>query len=278
MHIRPGRQLIRSGIGRTGVGLLAVVVLVAAIGPLISPDPARETVRVLEPPSAGHPLGSDDVGHDVWARLASGARTSMVVAMGAGLLSTFLSAAVGISAGLAGGLYERASMRLVDALLVMPSILVLILLSAFIQPGIAGLILLISVMQWPGGARVLRAQTLSLKERPHVHASRAFGAGALHVVTRHIVPDLAPLLVVSFIHRARRAVFMEAGLAFIGIAAPSMVSWGTMIRNALGFYYTPAWSWWLLPPGICLSLLILSFLFIGHSLEKVMEPRLSPSR
>jgi peptide/nickel transport system permease protein len=274
MHVRPGRQLIRSATGRAGVGLLAVVVLIAVIGPFVSPDPARQTVRVLEPPSAAHPLGTDDVGQDVWARLASGARTSVVVAMGAGLLSTVLSAAVGISAGLAGGLYERASMRLVDALLVMPSILVLILLSAFIQPGMAGLILLISVMQWAGGARVLRAQTLSLKERPHVEASRAFGAGSLHLVTRHIVPDLAPLLVVAFIHRARRAVFMEAGLAFIGIAAPSMVSWGTMIRNALGFYYTPAWSWWLLPPGICLSLLILSFLFIGHSLENIMEPQL----
>ncbi len=274
MHIKPVQKLIHSGIGRAGIGLLLLMILLAVVGPLLSPDPARESVEVLESPSARHLLGTDDVGHDVGARLASGARTSLLVAIGAGGLSTLLSAAVGISAGLAGGFYERISMRLVDAMLVMPTIVVMILLSAFIQPGITGLILLIGLMQWAGGARVLRAQTLSLKERQHVHASRAFGAGAIHVTARHIVPDLAPLLVVSFIHRARRAVFMEAGLAFIGIAAPTMISWGTMIRNALSFYYTSAWAWWLLPPGICLSLLILSFLFIGHSLEKVMEPRL----
>ncbi len=274
MHIKYGRSVMRSGMGKTGVWLLAFVALIALVGPLLSPDPARETVKVLQEPSGQHLLGTNEVGQDVWARLASGARTSILVAVGAGVLSTFLSALVGISAGLAGGLYERVTMRVVDALLVVPSLVLLILLSAFLQPGLAGLVLLISVLHWPGGARVLRSQTLSLKERPHVFASRAFGAGPGHIVLRHIVPDLGPLLIVSFIHRARAAVFMEAGLAFIGITDPSIVSWGTMIRNALDFYYTAAWSWWLLPPGLCLSLLILSFLFLGHSLEVVMEPRL----
>ena len=274
MHVKYARSVMRSGTGKTGVCLLAFVALIALVGPLLSPDPARETVNVLQEPSGQHLLGTNEVGQDVWARLASGARTSIVVAVGAGALSTFLSALVGISAGLAGGLYERVTMRVVDALLVVPSLVLLILLSAFLQPGLVGLILLISLLHWPGGARVLRAQTLSLKERPHVFASRAFGAGPGHVVLRHIVPDLGPLLVVSFIQRARAGVFMEAGLAFIGITDPGIVSWGTMIRNALGFYYTPAWSWWLMPPGLCLSLLILSFMFLGHSLELIMEPRL----
>ncbi len=275
MHVDYARDVLRSGMGKAGVCLLALVALLAALGPPLSPDPARETVNVLQAPSGEHLLGTNEVGQDVWARLASGARTSALVAVGAGALSTLLSALVGISAGLAGGgLYDRAAMRIVDALLVVPALVMLILLSAFLQPGLPGLILLISLLHWQGGARVLRSQTLSLKERPHVFASRAFGAGPGHVALRHILPDLGPLLVVSFIHRARAAVFMEAGLAFIGITDPGMVSWGTMIRNALGFYYTAAWSWWLLPPGLCLSLLILSFLFLGHSLEVVMEPRL----
>lgn len=275
MHISYGKNIIRSGMGRAGLIILGLIVLLATAGPWIAADPAQQTRDVLQPPSFNHVLGTNDVGHDVWARLAAGARTSLVVAIGSGLLSTALSAFVGISAGWAGGLYDRFAMRLVDAILVIPTILVLILLSAFIQPTLSGLIILISVLQWAGGARVLRAQTLTLKERPHVNAAQSFGAGSLHILTRHVVPDMGPLLVVSFIHRARRAVFMEAGLAFIGIVAPSVISWGMMIRNALEFYYTSAWSWWLLPPGICLSLLIMSFLFLGYALEKVMEPRLN---
>lgn len=275
MHISYSKKIINSGMGRAGLILLGLVVLLALAGPWTAADPAQQTEDVLQPPSINHVLGTDDVGHDVWARLAAGARTSLVVAIGAGLLSTALSAAVGISAGWAAGLYDRFSMRVVDAILVMPTILVLILLSAFIQPNLLGLIILISVLQWAGGARVLRAQTLTLKERPHVRAAQSFGAGSVHILARHIVPDLTPLLTVSFIHRARRAVFMEAGLAFIGIVAPSVISWGTMIRNALGFYYTAAWSWWLLPPGLCLSLMIMSFLFLGYALEQVMEPRLN---
>ncbi|MFW6456778.1 MAG: ABC transporter permease [Planctomycetota bacterium] len=275
MHISYGKKVLQSGIGRAGLIILSTLLLLAVIGPWISADPMQQTEDVLQAPSTRHFSGTDDVGHDVWARLVMGARTSLLVATGAGLLSTVLSAAVGISSGWTGGLYDRFSMRLVDAVLVMPTILVLILLSAFIQPTLFGLIVLISGLQWAGGARVLRAQTLTLKERPHVRAAQSFGAGPLHILARHIVPDLGPLLIVSFIHRARRAVFMEAGLAFIGIVAPSVISWGMMIRNALGFYYTSAWTWWLLPPGICLSLMILSFLFIGYALETIMEPRLS---
>ena len=274
MHVSHVGGVVRSGAGKAGIGLLALVAFLAVAGPLISQDPTLETENVLRAPSSGHLLGTNEVGQDVWARLASGAKTSIFMALGVGFLSTILGALIGITAGLAGGLLERTAMRTADVLLVIPSIVLLILLSAYIEPGVAGLIVLISVLHWPAGARVLRSQTLTLKNRPHVHASRTFGAGMGHIIRRHILPDLGPLLVVSFIHRARTGVFMEAGLAFIGITAPGVVSWGTMIRNALSFYYTPAWSWWLLPPGLCLSLLILGLLLLGHSLEKVMDPRL----
>ncbi|MFP4027892.1 MAG: ABC transporter permease [Candidatus Brocadiia bacterium] len=274
MHIKYAQSVVRSGMGKAGSYLLILIALIGIVGPLLTPDPTVESINVLEAPSAEHLLGTNEVGQDVAARLAAGARTSILVAIGVGVFSTFLSALFGISAALAGGIYEQTTMRFVDALLVIPSLILLILLSAFLQPALWGMILLISFLLWPGGARVLRSQTLSLKERPHVLASRTFGAGHVHIAVCHIVPDLSPLLVASFIHRARRAIFLEAGLAFIGITDPATISWGTMIRNALGFYYTPSWSWWLLPPGICLSVLILAFLFLGHSLETLLEPRL----
>ena len=274
MHVRYGKHIVSSTSGRVGLGIAGVLAAAALASPLFGGDPTMQTVKVLQQPSWGHPLGTNDVGQDILCRLMHGARTSLLVAVSVGILSTTFSAVVGISAGLVGGLYERVTMRLVDALLVTPILIPVLLVSAFVQPGVWGLILIISALRWAGGARMVRAQTLSLKDSGHVKASQAFGAGTGHVLVHHIAPDLSPILVTSFVHSARTAVFMEAGLAFIGIAAPGMVSWGTMIRNALNFYYLPAWKWWLVPPGLALSLLILAFVLIGHSLEEVMDPRL----
>ncbi|MEF8787961.1 MAG: ABC transporter permease [Planctomycetota bacterium] len=266
--------MVGSTTGRIGLGIGVVLVAAAVVSPLVCGNPAAQTVQVLQPPSWSHLLGTNDVGQDVLWRLLHGARTSLLVAVSVGVLSTAISAVVGISAGLVGGTYERVAMRVVDALLVTPMLIPVVLVSAFIQPGVWGLIFIISVLRWAGGARIVRAQTLSLKQSGHVAASRSFGAGTGHVLVHHIAPDLSPILLTSFVHTARTAVFMEAGLAFIGIAAPGMVSWGTMIRNAMNFYYLPAWKWWLVPPALALSLLILSFVLIGHSLEEVMDPRL----
>ena len=274
MHVRYGKHLVGSTSGRIGLGIAGALTIAALCSPLVCGEPAAQTVQVLQAPSWNHLLGTNDVGQDIFWRLMYGARTSLLVAVCVGVLSTAISAVVGISAGLVGGLYERVTMRLVDALLVTPILIPVVLVSAFVQPGVWGLILIISALRWAGGARIVRAQTLSLKHSGHVMASQAFGAGTGHVLVRHIAPDLSPILLTSFVHSARTAVFMEAGLAFIGIAAPGMVSWGAMIRNAMNFYYLPAWKWWLLPPGLALSLLILSFVLIGHSLEEVMDPRL----
>ncbi len=274
MHIRYGKHIVSSTSGRIGLGIAGVLAAGALVSPLVGADPSAQTTQVLEAPSWSHLLGTNDVGQDILCRLLHGARTSLLVAVCVGALSTAVSTLIGVSAGLIGGLYERVVMRLVDALLVTPILIPVVLVSAFIQPGVWGLIVIIAGLRWAGGARIVRAETLSLKHRGHVMASQAFGAGTGHVLVHHIGPDLSPVLLSSFVHSARTAVFMEAGLAFIGIAAPGMVSWGTMIRNAMNFYYLPAWKWWLLPPGLALSLLILSFVLVGQSLEQVMDPRL----
>ncbi len=272
MHIKYGHEFFRHK------GALPACILIALLGAfslaaaLFSPDPGAQSPAVLQAPSADHWLGTNDVGQDVLARLAAGTRTSLLVAVSVGVLSTLLSIAAGVPAALHGGLYDRAVMRIVDAFLVVPGIVVAVLVAAFVQPGIWGLILLISLLHWQGGARILRSQTLSLKQEAHVDAARTFGAGTWHLLRRHIVPDLTPLLIAGFVQRARMAVLMEAGLAFIGITTPGMISWGTMIRHAMDFTYLPVWQWWLLPPGICLSGLIIAFVFVGHALEQIMEP------
>jgi peptide/nickel transport system permease protein len=191
-----------------------------------------------------------------------------------GAASLALSLLFGVSSALAGGWYDRIIMRVVDAFIVIPMIIVAILVAAYIRPDIPVLIVMLALLSWQPGARVVRAQALSLKEQGHISAARTFGARGWYVARRHIVPDLGPILLVEFIHGVRRAVFMEAGLAFIGIGDPATVSWGVMMRNAMQFSYLDVWQWWLVPAGVMLSLTIIGLTFTGSAAEGALDPRL----
>jgi len=275
MHIDLKKEIKESGPGKTGLTILLLMIAVALLAPLIAPyDPYQQSTASLLPPSLNHWLGMNHVGQDIWSQLVYGARTSLLVGFGVGILSTLLGTVFGVSSALVGGLYEKIIMRIVDAFIVIPMIIVIVLLSAYIRPGITTLILLLSLLSWQGGARIIRAQTLSLKERGHVAAAKSFGANHFYIAWRHIVPDLGPLLLVDFIYGVRRAIFMEAGLAFLGISDPSLVSWGMMMRDALSFSYLNVWQWWLIPTGLALSLTIIGLTFVGHAAEPVIEPRL----
>jgi len=275
MHIDLKKEVRRSNAGRAGLSILLLVVALAVLAPVLSGyDPAQQSTACLLAPSGSHWLGTNHVGQDIWSQLLYGARTSLLVGFGVGALSLFLSILFGVSAALIGGLYDRIVMRVVDALIVIPMIIVVILVAAYIRPNLPVLILLLSALSWQGGARVIRAQALSLKERGHVSASRAFGAGRLYIAWRHILPDLAPILLVEFIYGVRRAVFMEAGLAFLGIGDPMRVSWGMMMHDALRFSYLDVWQWLLIPAGLALSLTIIGLTFVSHATESVIEPRL----
>jgi peptide/nickel transport system permease protein len=251
------------------------MIAIALAAPILAPyDPYQQSTASLLSPSWSHWLGTNHVGQDIWSRLVFGARTSLLVGFGVGILATLLGTLFGVSAALVGGFYEKVVMRIVDAFIVIPMVIVIILISAYIRPGILTLILLLSLLSWQGGARIMRAQALSLKERGHVAAAKSFGANRFYLAWRHIVPDLGPILLVEFIYGVRRAVFMEAGLAFLGISDPTVVSWGMMMRDALSFSYLNVWQWWLVPTGVALSLIIIGLAFIGHAAEPVIEPRL----
>jgi len=260
---------------KIGLAILLLMIAVAILAPLIAPyDPHQQTQSSLLVPSVSHWLGTNHVGQDIWSQLVFGARTSLLVGFGVGVLATILGSICGVSAALIGGLYERIAMRLVDTFLVIPMIIVIILVAAYIKPSILMLIVLLALLGWQGGARIIWAQTLSQKEREYVAAARSFGAGNSYLAWRHIVPALGPILLVDFIYGIRRAVFMEAGLAFLGISDLTMVSWGMMMRDALSFSYLHVWQWWLLPTGIALSLTIVGLTFIGHAVEPIIDPRL----
>jgi peptide/nickel transport system permease protein len=275
MHISLKKEIKQSHIGKAGLLLLLLIIAVAILAPLLSGyDPGEQSVGSLLAPSHSHWLGTNQVGQDIWSQLLYGARTSLAVGFGVGILSLILSVFFGVSAALIGGLYDKIVMRIVDAFIVIPMIVVVILVAAYIRPELPVLILLLAVLNWQGGARVMRAQALSLKESGHISASRTFGAGRFYVAWRHIVPDLGPILLVEFIYGVRRAVFIEAGLAFLGIGDPALVSWGMMMRDAMKFSYLNVWQWWLVPAGVALSLTIIGLTFVSHAAESVLDPRL----
>lgn len=275
MHINYVQQVKQNNIARVGIGLLGLIILVALVGPVLVPySPVEHSVDVLLPPGSGHWLGTNDVGQDIFSRLVWGARTSLVVAVGVAVLSMLLGIMVGAGAALAGGWVDNLLMRFTDALLTIPPVLVIILVAAYLQPGLPLLILTLALIGWPVGARVIRAQTLSLKQRTHVYAARTFGAGQWQAFYKHILPDLAPVITVGLVQNARRAVVTEAGLAFLGITDPGTVSWGMMIQHALKFSYLDVWQWWLLPAGAALAMTVLAFSYIGYALEEIVDPRL----
>ena len=275
MHIDLGHEIRHDRMALLGILVLAAILLMAIFAPLLSPySPAEYTGKIFSSPSNDHLLGTDSMGQDIWTRLLFGARTSLLVAASVALLASSLSVLIGASSALVGGLYERFWMRIVDVMISLPTIIVMILIAAYFRPHLPLLILLISAFTWPGGARIVRSQVLTLKERMHIYAARTFGADQRHILKTHIVPDISPIIASMMIQDARRAVFMEAGLAFLGVSDPLIISWGKMMNQALAFTYLDVWKWWLLPTGILLSLILVSLSFLGVSLEAAMDPRL----
>lgn len=269
----------RSGFGVVGGGLVAVFVLLAVLADVLTGYRPTELVgSPLLPPSGAHPLGTNAVGQDVFTQLVAGARVSLIVAVLAGAGTITIGALVGVTAGWFGGRTDAVLMRVVDLVLVTPRLPLLIVVGAYVGPSLPVISAIIALTFWPSSARVVRSQVLSLRRRSHVRAAVGFGAGARHVLRRHIVPEVSLLLVAGLVGAAGRAVALEAGLAFLGLGDPSRMSWGRMLRDAMDFsalLYTDAWQWWLLPPVVAIALLLIGITLLGIAVEHRMNPRLT---
>jgi peptide/nickel transport system permease protein len=260
-----------------GLGILVVLALVAAAAPLLAPyDPAERAGRPFSAPSAAHLLGTNDVGHDLLSELVYGARVSLLVGVTAALVATVVGAAVGVTAGYARGRLDPVLMRGVDVVLALPALPLTIVVGVFAGPGIGTQILVIAAVMWAGVARELRAQVLSLRERDHIQALRAMGAGPWHVARRHLLPAVAPLVVPQFVLATKTAILLEASLAFLGLGDITAKSWGTMLSlaHARSAFLTDAWIWWVLPPGLAIALTVLAFALLGHAFEERARPAL----
>jgi peptide/nickel transport system permease protein len=259
-----------------GAVLLAAMLLLALAGPWLYPhSPWEYTGKPLEPPSLAHPLGTNDVGQDLLSELIYGTRTSLGIGLAVGLIGVLVSLILSLSSVLRGGVWDFVIMRLVDAWLTIPPLLLVMLIVAFVPPRVPVLILALSLFSWAGGARILRSQGLEIKQELYVEATIAMGASAPYLARRHFLPGLYPLIFLSFLVQARRAILLESSLAFLGLADPQHKSWGAMIQYgmkfmALGDY----WLWWLVPPALALGLTLVSLALIGFGLESRFEPTL----
>lgn len=265
-----------------GMVILAVVTLVAIFGPWLAPfDPNRQNImmRLLEPASEGREgltywLGSDQLGRDVLSRLLYGARVSLLVGVAAIAVGGTIGTVAGLVSGYFGGWVDDVIMRIGDIQLAFPFILLAIMFLVVLGPGLANIILVLGIGQWITYARIVRAQTLSLREKEFVEAARAMGDGTLSILFRTILPNIiAPLTVIASFNVAS-VILSEAALSFLGLGVPPDVpTWGSMLSESRDHLLSNKW-WMAVFPGLAIVLTVLAFNVIGDWLRDFLDPRL----
>ncbi|KEI44880.1 ABC transporter permease [Saccharopolyspora rectivirgula] len=269
--------------GVVGLVLLVAIALLALLAPVLTDssglDVTRATGQPLQPPSSEHWLGTDESGRSVLLLTWWGARVSLLVGLAAAVLSVFIGTLVGVAAAHFGGWTSRLLLRFTDFFLVLPALVLAIALSTVLERGLATIVLAIGVTSWPSTARLVRAQTLTVEARPFIERARALGAGHLHIITKHVLPSVLPLVFANTTLSVASAIISESTLSFLGLGDPSRVSWGAMLKSAMDTGAVTGGAWWyLLPPGLGIVLVVLSFTLCGRALEAVFNPRLRGQR
>jgi peptide/nickel transport system permease protein len=260
---------MRRGLLRAGLVMGALLVALAVAGPTLAPfDPTAPVAPHLaepSPPGAPFYLGTDDLGRDVLSRLLHGARISLLVGLVAMVVTMAIGTAVGLSAGYFGGAVDVVLMRLTDVMLAFPGLLLAVALVAVVRPSVWTIFVVIGLVSWTGVARVVRSETLSLRERDFVVAARAMGASHTRILLRHVLPNVAPTLVVIAALSTSGTILLDAGLSFLGIGVPPPTpTWGRMIQEASSYYRVAPWL--MAFPGLAVLYAVLTFNLIAYGL------------
>lgn len=272
-------KIIFTGTG-TYVYIIEVTFMDTKVGTLGKNVEARvylDDISVDLSGSAFGLLGTDQWGRDIFSQLVYGSQLSLFVGLLAAALSVLIGLSVGLICGYLGKIVDEALMRFSDMLLVIPMLPLLVVLIAVLGPSIWYLILLLGFLGWMGFARMVRSQVLSLKERPFVEAAKAVGAGKFHIILRHILPNVMSLVYVSLALAVPSAILSEAALSWLGLFDPRVMSWGRMLHDAQAYGGVDLW-WWVIPPGLCIALVSLSFILLGYALDDILNPRLRQRR
>jgi len=275
------REFAKQRTGLVGLGVLVVIVLLALLAPVLTDqenlDVTKATGGRMESPSWEFLLGTDRAGRSVLLLTLWSARISLTVGLVATLISVAIGTVIGILAAHFGRWVSAGLMRVTDFFLVLPSLVLAIALSSVLERGVGTIILAIGLTSWPAAARLVRAQTLTIEARPYIERSKALGGGHFHVISKHVLPAVAPLVFVNTTLAVGSAIVSESTLSFLGLGDPDPMrpSWGSMLRSAWLDSAMIAGAWWyLLPPGIAIGIVVLAFTMCGRALESVLNPRL----
>jgi peptide/nickel transport system permease protein len=282
--VRLARGVRSDRIALGGLLVLVAFVVMAVVAPLISPASGLSAVEsVGNPawarPSWDFPFGTDHLGRSVAAQFVWGARVSLFVGFAATVLTVGIGSVVGIVAGFFGGPVDSVLMRLTDWFFVIPFLPLAIVLATVLERSLWNIILVIGVTTWPSTARLVRSQVLTVKQRLYVDRARALGAGRRHVVQRHILPNVAPLILANVTLAVPISILTETTLAFLGLADPNQTSWGKTLEEAFGAGAISRNAWWYyLPAGVGIVAVVLAFTLFGRALEEILDPRLRDRR
>jgi peptide/nickel transport system permease protein len=276
---RTWREFCAHRSGVAGLVILLVFVVVALAAPLLAGSRGLDVTLangpVLGAPSSHYWLGTDDNGRSVLTLLIWGSRVSLFVGLSATVISMVIGTLMGLVSGYFGGWVGRITFRVTEWMLVIPFLPLAIALAAVLGRGLVNIIIVIGVTSWPSTALLIRSQTLSIKERAYVERAEAIGGGRWHQLGRHVLPNVMPMVFANTTLTVAAAILTETTLSFLGLGDPTRTSWGTMLDSAyqVGAITTGSW-WFVVPPGVCVVLVVLAFTLIGQALEEVLNPRL----
>ena len=263
-----------------GLAVLSFFTLLAVIGPVVvgakALDPSAASGPLLHGPSLAYPLGTDNFGRSVLSLVIAGARISLLVGFAATLGAMVIGALVGITSGYFGGTkIDTVLNAFTNWFLVIPWLVLAIALASILGRTLLNIIVVIAITSWASTARLVRAQALTVKERPYVERARALGAGHRHMIAHHILPNVFPVLFANAILTVALSILSETTLSILGLGDPTSVSWGRIIEESFNAgALTSGWWWWLIPPGVAIVLVTLSFTMCGYALDEVLNPKL----
>ncbi|MEZ4726028.1 MAG: ABC transporter permease [Caldilineaceae bacterium] len=260
-----------------GLGVLLLLIFMAVAAPVLSPhDPYSLNARAIKaPPSLIHVLGTDTAGRDGWSRLVYASRVSLSVGVVSVSIYLVIATILGSMAGYYGGRVDDVIMRLTDIVLCFPELIIIITVVSVVGASIYNVMLVIGLLGWPGLARLVRAQILSLREQQFVEAARCLGIPTQRIIFRHILPNVVPYILVAATFGVAGAILTEAGLSFLGLGVqPPTPSWGNMLSGAQNLTILERYVWIWLPPGLMIGISVLAINFIGDGLRDALDPRM----
>jgi peptide/nickel transport system permease protein len=253
---------------KIGLALFLLFLIVAVFAGAVAPYDPWLRFSPFMSPGFVHPLGTNDLGNDILSELIFGSRVSLIVGFGAAFMATIIGTVVGLLSGYFRGLADELLMGLTDVFLMIPQIPLIIVLAAFLRPSFWMTALLMGCLWWTSTARVVRSRTLQVREMSYVESAASLGFSHAHIIFTDVLPDVLHVIMPKFLLAIASALIAEASISFLGLGDPTMKSWGMMINFAFtrGGFINGYW-WWYLPPGLCITLFVLSVVLMGSSLE-----------